>query len=186
MDEKELITAVRNGSEVAFEEIYHRYWLRVYHFTGLYITNKEEIKEIVQDVFLKLWESRRFLQEKENLKGYLFIITRNHIFNKSRKKYFNRDFYQLTIDNALEYSYYIENELEAKELEIRIEQLIKEMPPQRQTVFCLSRKEYKTYKEIASLLDITEKTVERHINEAIKYIKNNLELYLLFLFFNLF
>lgn len=121
MDEKKLILELKNGSEVAFEELYDRYWMKVYHFASLYIMNKEEVKDIVQEVFMKLWDSKQFLREDENFKGFLFIITRNHIFNKSKAKHFNYDFYQLTIDNALEYSYHIENELEARELEIHIE-----------------------------------------------------------------
>lgn len=180
MDEEKLILALKHGSETAFEEIYLLYWHRVFHFASLYINNKEEVKEIVQDVFIKLWESKSSLQEGKDLKGYLFIITRNHIFNKSRSKYFNYDFYQCTINNALKYSYRIETELEAKELKVQIERLINEMPRQRQKIFKLSRKEHKKYKEIASMLGISEKTVERHINEAIKYIKRNLHLYIIF------
>ncbi|MFT4073485.1 MAG: RNA polymerase sigma-70 factor [Dysgonamonadaceae bacterium] len=174
MSEEKLILALKHGSETAFEEIYLLYWHRVFHFASLYINNKEEVKEIVQEVFIKLWESKRFLQEGKDLKSYLFIITRNHVFNKSRSNYFNSGFYQQTIDNALEYSYCIETDLEAKELEGLIEQLICEMPKQRQKIFTLSRKEHKKYKEIASILGISEKTVERHINEAIKYIKKKL------------
>ena len=186
MDEKKLILELKNGSEVAFEELYDRYWMKVYHFASLYIMNKEEVKDIVQEVFMKLWDSKQFLREDENFKGFLFIITRNHIFNKSKAKHFNYDFYQLTIDNALEYSYHIENELEARELEIHIERLIGEMPPQRKIVFTLSSKHYKSYKEIALQLNISEKTVERHINEAIKYIKSNLELLIIFVLIDLF
>lgn len=186
MEDKNLIVELKNGSESAFSKIYDRYWFHIFHFASLYISNKEEVREIVQDIFVRLWESRRLLKEDENFKGYLFIITRNHIFNKSKSIYFNYDFYQITIDNALEYSYRIEDELDAKELEKQINILISEMPLQRQTVFTMSRKFYKTYKEIATELGISEKTVERHINEAIKYIKSNLHLLAIFLSVQLF
>ncbi|GHT08643.1 DNA-directed RNA polymerase sigma-70 factor [Bacteroidia bacterium] len=186
MDEKSLISAVKNGSESAFKEIYNAYWQRVFLFASLYITDKDEVRDIVQDVFVKLWESRSFLREEENFKGYLFIITRNHVFNKSRSAHFNYDFYRQTIDNALEHSYRIEDELEAEDLEKQINRLIEEMPSQRRRVFILSRKQYKSYKEIAAVLNISEKTVERHINEAIKYIKTNLQLLSFFIFFRLF
>lgn len=186
MTEKDLILALKNGSENAFRELYNQYWLRVFGFASLYIRNNNEVKEIVQDVFIKLWEFRQFIREEENFKGYLFIITRNHIFNKSRSKSFNYAFYDATINNALEHSYDINNELDAKDLENHIDQLIREMPQQRQTVFVLSRKYHKSYKEIASELGISEKTVERHINEAIKYIKLNLKMLVLFLFLDFF
>ncbi|MDL2213516.1 RNA polymerase sigma-70 factor [Bacteroides sp. OttesenSCG-928-D19] len=180
MNEKELIHACKNGSEEAFRELYDRYWHRVFHFASLYIRNREEVREIVQEVFIKLWESLHSIRQEENLKGFLFIITRNHIFNKSRSKHFNYDFYQITVHNALEYSYDMNGELEAKDLAAYIDELIAQMPQQRKTVFTLSRKEYKSYKEIALMLNISEKTVERHINESIKYIKSNLKLLMFF------
>lgn len=184
MVERDLILALKEGNEGAFKELYDIYWKNVFHFATLYIRNSEEVREIVQEVFIKLWEARESLKAEESLKGFLFIVTRNHIFNRARSKSFNYDFYEVTLNNALEQSYNIEQEMDAKDLAIYIDELVNQMPPQRKMVFTLSRKEYKSYKEIALLLDISEKTVERHINESLKFIKANLKLFLLFLFIN--
>lgn len=173
MDEKELIVALKKGSKSSFTALYNKYWSRVYNFSRLYLNRREAAEEIVQEVFVKLWEAREFLNENENFKGFLFIITRNLIFNQSRK-YLNEDFYKVSVLNALEESYSIESEIDAKDLYLRIDLLIKELPPQRQLIFNLSRKEYKSYKEIALQLNISEKTVERQISEAIKFLRKNL------------
>lgn len=179
--EKDLIIALKTGSEQAFNELYKLHWNRVYHFTSLYLRRQDEVREVVQEIFIKVWENREKIDENTNFTGYLFIITRNHIFNKTRDS-LNKAFLKETLINATMDSYMIDDEIAAEDLKNYIDQLIEQMPAQRQRVFNLSRKEYKTYKEISSLLDISEKTVERHINEAIKFLKSNLHLYIIFLF----
>lgn len=99
--EKELIIALKQGDEKAFNTLYKQYWRQVYNFCRLYLTNTEEAEEVVQDVFVRLWQSRDFLRENDNFKGLLFIISRNLVFNQTRKS-FNHDFYTLSLLDALE------------------------------------------------------------------------------------
>ena len=183
--EKELIIALKQGNEKAFNILYKQYWKQVYNFCRLYLTNTEEAEEVVQDVFVRLWQSRDFLRENDNFKGLLFIISRNLVFNQTRKS-FNHDFYTLSLLEALENmpeenSYDIEKELEAKDLSAYIDLLIAELPPQRQKIVHLSRKEHKSYKEIADLMHLSEKTVEHQVSEALKFLRKHLLLFSLFL-----
>lgn len=175
MDEKELIITLKQGSKESFTTLYKHYWRQVYNFSRLYLTTRDAAEEVVQEVFVKLWESREFIREDENFKGFLFIITRNLIFNQSRK-HLNEDFYKLSVLSAIEETYTIEEEIDAKNLREYIDQLIAELPPQRQLIFNLSRKEYKSYKEIAVQLNLSEKTVEHQISEAIKFLRKNIVL----------
>ena len=112
---------------------------------------------------------------EDNFKGLLFIITRNLIFNQHRKS-LNEDFYKMTVISAMESSYDIEEEIEAKNLSDYIDLLINELPPRRREIFNLSRKENKSYKEIAELLHISEKTIENQISEALKYLRKNISM----------
>ena len=80
--------------------------------------------------------------------------------------------------------YDMEDELSAADLKEFIKRMVGELPPRQQEVFKMSRDEHLTYKEIATRLNISEKTVERHINEAIKFLKKNIMLYLIFIFLN--
>ena len=140
-----------------------------------------DAEDVVQEVFVKVWETRDFLRADDNFKGYLFIITRNLIFNQFRKS-FNENAYKLTVLSAAMDYYDMEDELSAADLKEFIKRMVGELPPRQQEVFKMSRDEHLTYKEIATRLNISEKTVERHINEAIKFLKKNIMLYLIFIF----
>ena len=160
MNDQEAIVLLKSDSHEAFEYLYKVYGGQVYNFSKLYINSSEDIKEVVQEVFVKLWEARSFLREDENFRGFLFIVTRNLIFNR-QKKTLNENFYKLSVLSAYEQSnidsYNIEEELQAKELNN------------------YSRKENLSHKEIAELLNISERTVEVHIARAIRHIKSRLE-----------
>ena len=143
--------------------LYKQYWEKVYHFCGLYLNNRDVAEDVVQEVFIKVWESREFIREDDNFKGLLFVITRNLIFNQHRKNV-NEDFYKMTVLSAMETSYEIE-----------------ELPERRRVIFNLSRKEHKSYKEIAFQLNISEKTVENQISEALKFLKKNIMLLIWFI-----
>lgn len=181
MTEKELIILLKQGDEKAFTTLYRKYWPKVYNFSRLYLSSTTEVEEVVQEVFVKLWEARFFLREEDSFQGFLFIITRNLIFNQFRKS-FNENAYKLTILSSAMSYYDIEDELSAADLQEFIKKIVQELPPRQQEVFNLSRNEHLSYKEIAIRLNISEKTVERHINEAIKFLKKNIMLYLIFIF----
>ena len=167
MTEKELIILLKEGDEKAFTTLYRRYWSKVYNFSRLYLSSILEIEEVVQEVFVKVWESRSLLREDDNFKGFLFVITRNLVFNQ--------------LSSIMPY-YNLEEELTAADLQEFIEKMVKELPPRQQEVFNLSRNAHLTYKEISIRLNISEKTVERHINEALKFLKKNIMFYLIFIF----
>lgn len=179
MNEYETVLQLKGGDEAAFELLYNRYWQKVYDFTRLYITECTEVEEVVQEVFIKLWESHSFIDESKNFEGFLFVVTRNLVFNRSRRS-FNGEFYRLTMLQAVEDSYNIQDELEAADLRSRLNTLLGMLSPRQREVFSLSRDEHLTYKEIASQLHISEKTVERHISDVLKFLKKNLRLYMLF------
>ena len=164
MNDQEAIVLLKSDSHEAFEYLYKVYGGQVYNFSKLYINSSEDIKEVVQEVFVKLWEARSFLREDENFRGFLFIVTRNLIFNR-QKKTFNENFYKLSVLSAYEQSnidsYNIEEELQAKELNNYIDKIIEELPPKQQEIFIL--------------LNISERTVEVHIARAIRHIKSRLE-----------
>lgn len=180
MEERELILSLKQSSKRVFTALYKQYWKQVYNFSRLYLTSADAAEEVVQEVFIKIWETREFLREDDHFKGLLFIITRNLIFNRHRKN-MNEDFYKVTVLAALEEPYDVEEEIDAHNLQEYIDRLIDELPPRRREIFNLSRKEQKSYKEIALLLNISEKTVENQISEALKYLKKNITLLLLFI-----
>lgn len=180
MISKELIINLKDGDEKAFSILYKYYWEKVYSFARLYLVSSEDIAEVVQEVFIKLWEARHLIDEEQPFEGFLFIITRNIIFNHSRKK-LNYSFLKVTVLQAMEQEYEDENNLELSDLKKYLGVLISQLPTRQQEIFRMSREQHLTYKQIAEQLSISEKTVEYHMTLALKYLRKNLYLLSVFL-----
>lgn len=180
MDERAVLCELKKGDKSAFEFLYKRYWAKVFNFTKLYVSLNAEAEEIVHVVFIKLWENRVCVDEDKNFQGFLFIVTRNTIFNRSRRS-FNDSFYDLTVVEVAEESYCIEEELEVSNLKEYINTLVSQLSPRCQEVFRLSREQGLSYKEIAGQLGLSERTVEHHISDALKFLKKRIPLYLFFI-----
>lgn len=174
-------THIEGESGRVFSELYERYWPKVFHFASLYLKNKEEIRDTVQEIFLKLWESGKLFDDYKNIENYLFIVTRNHVFNLKRNKSFNEDYFELTLQSAIDQPYDISSEVETENIRQLLDTLIEVMPAQRQRVFNLSRKECLTNRQVAQQLNISETMVERHIQLALKYLRANMHLFSIFI-----
>lgn len=179
MEEKELIERIIVGEATAFAQLYDKYWLKVYNFTQLYIVSTDAVDEIVQDVFVKVWEARHLFDSTKSFDGLLFIITRNIIFNYTRR-HFNELNFKMTVLRGME-TEYVDEEFEAADLKVYIDSLILQLPPQRQKIFLMSREGELTNREIAERCAVTEKAVERHITFALKFLKENIPLFMLFM-----
>jgi RNA polymerase sigma-70 factor (ECF subfamily) len=117
----------------------------------------------------------------KSLDGYLFIITRNTIFNYNRRS-FNEESFEMTVLNSMEEGepFTVEDELMASDLKKFIDDLIEQMPPQRKKIFQMSREEGLSNKEIAERLDITVKAVERSITLSLKFLRDSLIMFMVF------
>lgn len=179
MKEQEIISLLKCANHAAFELIYYKYVTQVANFCLLYVSD-DYVEEIVQEVFIKLWLNRATLSTHKSIQGYLFIITRNLIFDKFRAN--KSDFYRLSLISALEEASdeNIEEEIQASELAEYIDDLINQLPPRCKEIFTLSRKEHLSNKEIAQKLGISVKSVEASITRALKFLKEYLYLFLLF------
>lgn len=173
MTEEKLLLLLKEGDHRAFTSLYNLYWKRVFNFCRLYVPNDTAL-EILQDVFVKLWTNRELIDEKMNFEGYLFIITRNLVFDENRKK-MNETYRLMSLISALEQSYdETEEEICTADLQNHINRLIEELPPQCKRIFNMSRKQNLTNPEISERLNISIKTVEAAITRALKYLKQNI------------
>ena len=153
MQERETVRKLKHGDQEAFAFLYNHYWKQVYNFTRLYFTASMDIEEIVQEVFVKVWES--------------------HHYKETALK--------ITAIQAVEESYDMEGELDAADLKKYIDELVMQLPPRQREVFRMSRELHMSNREIAEHFSITEKAIERHINLALKFLKKNLNLFMLFM-----
>lgn len=169
-----ILQLVKQGDKSAFTILFNQYWKSVYNFTKLYLISKEDAEEIVQDVFAQLWDIKEQLDEEKNIEGLLFIITRNLIFDHSRKN-FNHDFFKITIQDSLEIHAEDEaNRIALSDLLEHVRLLINKLPERQKEIFILSREKQFSHKEISELLSISPRTVERHISEATKFLRKNI------------
>jgi len=166
----------------AFEEIYNRYWLKLYSAAYKRLKERETAKEIVQDFFTSFWINREQVKIQTSLQGYLFTSIKYLVLNYKRAEAVRNSYAEIlqmvnsSFDNSTEENYYY------KELLERVEVEVNHLPPKCRNIFELSRKQYKTNKEIAQLMGISEKTVENHLTKALRYLRVNLNSVLLLTF----
>jgi len=178
-DDAALLIAFKNGSIAAFEEIYSRYWFRLYSVAFKQTESKQESEEMVQTVFERIWKNRDTIAVN-NIGAYLTISIRNIIIDFARKQSIHKKHLaflhspnHLDINNG-------EESLELNQLINRVEALLNQLPEKTRMVFKLSRYEEKSVKEIAAQLQISEKGVEYHISKSLKLLKHHLKNYLHF------
>lgn len=138
-----------------------------------YVKNAEDADEIVNDTFLTLWEKKDEVLNDLTVKNYLYTIVRNKSLNFLKKKKLD----EVNLDNEFEVASInisVIEQIQARETEQAIFEIIEKLPPKCKQIFVLSRKEHMNNKEIASLLEISEKTVENQITIAIRIIKDGL------------
>ena len=167
------------GDVQAFELLFKMYYTALCSFSNKYLLNPEESKDVVQDVFLKLWENRDKIDFKESLKAYLFRITANNCIDRLRRRKVENKYDEILklvyLDNCESSPY---NSLLEREFSEHIDNALSKIPPQCRRVFNLSRIEGFKYNEIAKYLKISVKTVECHMSKALTIIRIELREYL--------
>lgn len=173
----ELLSSLRLSDDSALDELFRRYYRLVCDAVYRILNNAVTTEDIAQEVFLELWKKRTQLDVNTSIKAYLrragINKALNYIRDNQKNKWSNEEEVM-----SLSSSQHIQENLEAKELDIYITNLINSLPEKRRIVFMLSRYEEMTYKEISIKLGISIKTVEHQMSMALKYLRSNLEGYL--------
>jgi RNA polymerase sigma-70 factor (ECF subfamily) len=171
-----LALKVKLGDEQAFELLFRKYYVSLCCFANKYSNDQEEAREVVQEVFTKIWEGREDIDPEESLKAFLFKITRNICINKLRRKKVESKYieiYKLVYVDNREVSPY--ESLIADELNDNIATALGKIPPKCKRIFNLSRVEGLKYSEIAENLHISVKTVEAQMSKALQILRLELK-----------
>lgn len=170
--DREAIRSLAEGDEIAFRQVYNAYWNSIYSLALTYLKSPQLAQDIVQDVFLKVWNNRRNFISIDSPASYIYIMGRNAVFNALKKK---------TEITGLEETHHLpddfmlpDQKIEIRELSQRIESVVNQLPPQQQLIIKLSREEGLSHKEIADRLGIEKTTVKNHIVRALNTIRNRL------------
>jgi RNA polymerase sigma-70 factor (ECF subfamily) len=170
----ELVERLQKGDVEAFDLIYDKYSGKLYAFGLKYLRSTAETEELVQSVFLKLWENYNSLKKESSFKSYLFTIAYNNICNQFRKRNYNQKFIADTLYENSFSSTDTEDDIDYKSFLDHVHQIINKLPEKQKKVFLKSRQEGKSSKEIAEELNLSPGTVDNYTSEALKFIRSQL------------
>lgn len=167
--------AVRCNNEAAFQQLFERYWVRLYKTACKHIQDREFCEELVHDIFIDLWERRASL-EIQTFPAFLTTMVRYQVHNYYRTK---RKLYVASDAVALDEVVSVANEgarrVEEIDLYAELGYHLEQLPKRCQEIFLLSRMEHLTNQEIAMRLGISKRTVENQITYALKFIRVNMK-----------
>lgn len=166
-----MVELLKNDSTVVFQHFFNGYSQKLYRFALSYLKSDAEAEEIVQDVFLKLWENRHRLDCDKSFQSYLFTIAFNAIKKKFNQKVrtdrFKHDLFEwLSRENQS-----LESRPDFEAMIEKLETLIGNLPEKRKAIFLKRKKEGKSIQEIADEMKISPKTVKNQITEAMNTLK---------------
>jgi len=174
LSDNELIQLLKNDDNSAFTEIYNRYAESLAGFAGAKLFHLEDARDILHDIFIKLWEDRNTLLITSNLKSYLFSAVRYRVIDKIRRKV-TRQGYSLMIQSASTANAHGADEIfEAKELQENIDNALRDLPFRTKQIYELSRNQHYTISEIAQMLNISEQTVKNQLTTALKHLRQSI------------
>jgi len=172
--EADLLDALKKGDHRAFRELYDRHWGMLYFHAWKMLGDEAEAKDIVQDVFCRLWTHATHIQVKGSLSAYLFAAVRNKVLNLIRDNKVRRTYTEKFASYLEEHRNTTFEKMDEKELLQTIEEVILSLPLKMRRVFELSRKDLLSHRQIAEQLDISEKTVKRQISNALQILRARL------------
>ncbi len=185
LSDEALFELLKEGRKDAYEEIYHRFKGVLYAHAYRMLGDREEVRDLLQEVFVVLWSKREELFIK-NVSAYLYSSIRNRVIDRASRQR-NRNKYLESISFYAEHhSYQVPDRiLYEKELRTLIEAEVEALPERMRLVFQMSRKEHLSHKEIGEKLGISETTVRKQVNNALKILRSkftNRDTFIFFLF----
>lgn len=175
MNTDEQLRRIRNGDEEAFEKLFSQYYSQLCAFAVNILDSRELAKDCVQEIFLKIWRNRENWQINYSVSVYLYQAVRNQALNRIEKRNTNRDYTRKYYEQGFHKREREQPTRQEKKLVAEVWETVQTMPRRRRTVFELHRKHGLSYKEIAFVMDIARKTVENHMGQALKDIRQKLD-----------
>lgn len=177
-DDFALLALSKAGDEKGFSEIYERYWALLYRHAYKLLKDETQAQDIVQEVFVNLWDKIDSLDLQSSVNAYLYAAVRNKVLNViQREKYQRR--YMDSIIHFIERSEAVtDHKLREKMLQEKIEKEVAHLPEKMRHVFEMSRVHHLSYKEIAQELHLSDKTVKKQVSNAIRILRFKLSSFL--------
>lgn len=185
VNEHEVIEDFIRGDAAAFSDIYNLYKDKVFAFAYSLTKSREIAEEVVQEVFIRLWEKRGQIKLQGAFVPYVKTITYNYVMDFFRKVKNDRYLQQQIVARVQEIQTSGDELVFSRELQVIYQQAIDTLPPQQKRAYLLNKEDNLSYEEIAAILGISRNTVRNHLSDAIKnirrYVSGNTDVAVIFL-----
>ncbi len=171
---------LKAGEQHAFQEIYQRYWYKLFRIAKRKVRAEEDAEEIIQDIFVDLWERRKQILIDE-LEKYLYTAVKYQILKYIKAKLVRQAYQDVALCNNPGTDTQTEETLALQDLHSAILAGLENLPPKSQEIFRLNRLEGRSANEIAMLLQIPERTVEYHITQSLRLMRTYLKDFIWFI-----
>lgn len=169
--QKQLLVKLRQNDEHAFNILYKAYskplYLRMLRMTK----SAEDTDELLQELFIKLWDNRKSIDAEKSFQSYLYTIAHHLVSNYFRKIASDRNLIKSLLSNAVDHYLNAQELMENKEASALLKQAVDQLTPQRKQVFQLCKLEGKSYEEAAAIMGISIATVNSHMTKSLQSIK---------------
>ena len=178
-DQSELLFSLKNGDPKIFEMVYEHFSDRLYRYVFSRVKIKEVSEEIVQEIFTSLWIKRQTLEINTSLDAYLFGAAKFKILTYIRSERVRKEYAEnFTLFSKAYFDNSNEEMINLKDLQYSIDTSISHLPDKCRTVFHLSRVEHEPISRIAERMNISKRTVENYLSQALKHLRTSLSEYL--------
>ena len=172
----ELLLRLKQDDKVAFYNLYERYSKRLYSFVFRFIKQESDTEEIVQEVFVKIWEKRRTIDAYSSFESFLCTIAYNSTISLFRKRINEKKYLEhLFAVQKEQKKPELIDEIQFNDLTEQIGCLIEGLTPRQKEIYRLSRESGLTYQEIGEKLNISATTVKKHMANTLSYLKTNMQ-----------
>ncbi len=169
-----MLALIKEGDREAFNEIYERYWIKLYKKAFDRIKSSDEAEDMIQDLFIDLWMKRETLIINISLSAYLFTAIKYKVINYIEANIVRHSYLQSLNKAKIDCDDATNESIVYMDMERWMNSEIQKLPPKVKRVFELSRQENLTIKEIAKKLDVSDQTVKNQIGKALKTLKVHL------------
>ncbi len=177
--EKILIAKLKAGDKSAFSSIFSFYYANLVSFANIFLRDSNSSEEIVQDIFVYIWENHEVLLITSSLKSYLLKMVQNRCLNWIKHLKTRNNYSDFIINNTNLSERDTDNYVLRSELETKIETTLNLLPIEVKEAFILSRFDGKKYQEIADIQSVSVRTIEDRIAKALSLLKEHLNEYLI-------
>lgn len=173
--DRELVAFLKEGDQAAFTEIYNRYWSSMYAHVYKMLRDRDDTMDVLQELFSALWLKAADINPETKISGHLYLSARNRVFNLIQQHRVRNDFLGSLAAFMTEVGTETMDVIDERAMAEAVEAEIARLPPKMRHVFELSRKHNLTYKEIAEHLNISEQTVRKQVQNALRILRPRLQ-----------